>query len=109
MNCGKSTLALQMDYNHRVRRRGGVLFTRYDRAGEAVISSRLGLRTPAVEVAPGTDFRAEVVRRRTRGTRLDYLIFDEAQWYLFPGSQRLIELSDHMQVLEVGAAALPIE
>ncbi|MCU1547068.1 MAG: hypothetical protein JWO29_19, partial [Arthrobacter sp.] len=24
MDCGKSTLALQMDYNHRARGRGGV-------------------------------------------------------------------------------------
>jgi hypothetical protein len=27
MDCGKSTLALQMDYNHRARGRGGVRFS----------------------------------------------------------------------------------
>ena len=134
MDCGKSTLALQMDYNHRARGRGGLLFSCNDRAGESVISSRLGLLTEAVEVAPGTDFWDEVVRRRTRGERVDYLICDEAQFYtaeqieqlarlvdemdidvfafgitadfrtrLFPGSQRLIELADRVQVLQVEA------
>lgn len=134
MDCGKSTLALQMDYNHRARGRGGVRFSCNDRAGEATISSRLGLQTDAVEVTEATDFWDEVVRRRTTGLRVDYLICDEAQFYsplqveqlarvvdemdvdvfafgitadfrtaLFPGSQRLIELADRVQVLQVEA------
>ncbi|MFI5085496.1 MAG: thymidine kinase, partial [Actinomycetales bacterium] len=134
MDCGKSTLALQLDYTHRTHGRGGVRFTSNDRAGTAVISSRLGLRTDAVEVQPGTDFWDEVVRRRTHGERVDYLICDEAQFYsagqivqlakvvdemdvdvfafgfttdfrtkLFPGSARLIELADRVQVLQVEA------
>ncbi|MDQ0634478.1 thymidine kinase [Arthrobacter pascens] len=134
MDCGKSTLALQMDYNHRARGRGGVRFSRNDRAGGSRISSRLGLETDAVEVVDGMDFWDEVVNRRTRGQRVDYLICDEAQFYspeqveqlarvvdeidvdvfafgitadfrtrLFPGSQRLIELADRVQVLQVEA------
>jgi thymidine kinase len=134
MDCGKSTLALQMDYNHRARGRGGVRFSRNDRAGESRISSRLGLQTDAVEVLDATDFWEEVVHRRTKGQRVDYLICDEAQFYspvqveqlarlvdeidvdvfafgitadfrtrLFPGSQRLIELADRVQVLQVEA------
>ena len=134
MDCGTSTLALQMDYNHRARGRGGVRFSRNDRAGNSRISSRLGLETDAVEVTDGTDFWDEVVSRRTRGQRVDYLICDEAQFYspsqveqlarlvdeidvdvfafgisadfrtrLFPGSQRLIELADRVQVLQVEA------
>jgi thymidine kinase len=134
MDCGKSTLALQMDHNHRARGRGGVRFSRNDRAGESKISSRLGLETDAVEVADGTDFWEEVMLRRTQGQRVDYLICDEAQFYtpeqveqlakvvdeigvdvfafgitadfrtrLFPGSQRLIELADRVQVLQVEA------
>ena len=67
MDCGKSTLALQMDYNHRARGRGGVRFSRNDRAGGSRISSRLGLETDAVEVVDTTDFWDEVVLRRTRG------------------------------------------
>jgi thymidine kinase len=134
MDCGKSTLALQMDYNHRARGRGGVRFSRNDRAGESRISSRLGLETDAVEVLDSTDFWEEVMLRRTQGQRVDYLICDEAQFYtpeqveqlakvvdeidvdvfafgitadfrtrLFPGSQRLIELADRVQVLQVEA------
>ncbi|TLM86668.1 thymidine kinase [Pseudarthrobacter sp. NamE2] len=134
MDCGKSTLALQMDHNHRARGRGGVRFSRDDRAGESRISSRLGLQKDAVEVEDSTDFWEEVMRRRTQGQRVDYLICDEAQFYspeqveqlakvvdeidvdvfafgisadfrtrLFPGSQRLIELADRVQVLQVEA------
>ena len=50
MDCGKSTLALQTDHNHASRGRAGVVFTRLDRAGDSVLSSRLGLQVPAVEV-----------------------------------------------------------
>ncbi|MCF3140089.1 MULTISPECIES: thymidine kinase [unclassified Paenarthrobacter] len=134
MDCGKSTLALQMDHNHRARGRGGIRFSCNDRAGDSTISSRLGLRTDAVEVESATDFWDEVVVRRTSGLRVDYLICDEAQFYspsqveqlarvvdemdvdvfafgitsdfrtrLFPGSQRLIELADKVQVLQVEA------
>ncbi|MGV8965165.1 MAG: thymidine kinase [Cellulomonas sp.] len=134
MDSGKSTLALQMDHNHRARGRGGVIFTRNDRAGTHTLSSRLGLQTAAHEVTDETDFWSEVVTRRMRGERVDYLICDEAQFYsapqveqlarlvdemgvdvfafgitadfrtsLFPGSQRLIELADRVEVLQVQA------
>lgn len=132
MDSGKSTLALQMDHNHAVAGRGGVLYTRNDRAGQNVLSSRLGLRHPAVEVTDDTDFWDDVVQRRTRGDRVDYLVCDEAQFYtptqieqlaqlvdemgidvyafgitadfrtrLFPGSARLVELADRVEVLQV--------
>ena len=132
MDCGKSTLALQLDHNHSARGRGGVIFTRNDRAGTDVLSSRLGLRHPAVEVTDTTDFWDDVVVRRTHGERVDYLVCDEAQFYttrqveqlaqlvdemgvdvyafgitadfrtrLFPGSARLIELADRVEVLQV--------
>ena len=53
MDCGKSTLALQMDHNHRARDRAGLIYTRLDRAGDSVLSSRLGLETSAREVTDG--------------------------------------------------------
>ena len=43
MDCGKSTLALQMGHNHSARGRIGLSFTKFDRMGESVLSSRLGL------------------------------------------------------------------
>ena len=81
MDCGKSTLALQMDHNHRARGRGGVRFSRNDRAGGSRISSRLGWKPTPWRSLDGTDFWDEVMDRRTRGQRVDYLICDEAQFY----------------------------
>jgi thymidine kinase len=134
MDCGKSTLALQTDHNHRQRGRVGLIFTRLDRAGEATLSSRLGLQTPALEVHADLDFWDVVAGQRMHGHRVDYLICDEAQFFsaaqveqlarvvdelavdvfafgitadfrarLFPGSQRLVELADRVQVLQVEA------
>ncbi len=134
MDCGKSTLALQLDYTYASSGRMGRLFTSHDRAGEATISSRLGLVRPAVEVGPVFDFWGYVVDQLTSGNRIDYVICDETQFYttaqidqlarvaddlqidvfavgiltdfrsrLFPGSQRLVELCDRMEVLQVRA------
>ena len=134
MDCGKSTLALQMGHNHSARGRIGLIFTKFDRMGESVLSSRLGLATPAREVTDDLDFWEHIVGSLTRGLRVDYLICDEAQFYrpeqidqlarivdeldidvhafgitadfrtqLFPGSKRLIELADRVQVLQVEA------
>lgn len=134
MDCGKSTLALQMDHNHAARGRVGLIFTKMDRAGTNVLSSRLGLSTGAVEVTDELDFWDVLVDRATTGLRVDYLICDETQFYtaeqveqlarivdemdvdvfafgitadfrteLFPGSKRLIELADRVQVLQVEA------
>ncbi|MFD6552197.1 thymidine kinase, partial [Streptomyces sp. NPDC058398] len=55
MDCGKSTLALQIEHNRSARGLQGMIFTRDDRAGERKLSSRLGLVTDAVEVADDQD------------------------------------------------------
>ena len=134
MDSGKSTLALQTNHNHAARGRVGRIFTTHDRGGEATLSSRLGLHHVAIEVEEGFDFWRTVVDDLTRGSRIDYLICDEAQFYspaqidqlakivdelqidvfcfgiltdfrtqLFPGSARLVELADRMNVLQVEA------
>ncbi|MEI2712889.1 MAG: thymidine kinase [Nocardioides sp.] len=134
MDSGKSTLALQTNHNHAARGLVGRIFTTHDRAGEATISSRLGLTHDALEVTEDFDFWKYVVLELTQGGRLDYLICDEAQFYtceqidqlakivdelqldvfafgiltdfrsvLFPGSARLVELADRMNVLQVEA------
>ena len=61
MDCGKSTLALQMDHNHGARGRVGLIFTKMDRAGSNVLSSRLGLSTGALEVGDDLDFWEAIV------------------------------------------------
>src|SRR5689334_6638600 len=134
MDSGKSTLALQTNHNHAQRGRVGRIFTTHDRAGEAILSSRLGLVHDAIEVGGDFDFWRYVVDSLTAGARIDYLICDEAQFYsadqidqlakvvdelqidvfafgilsdfrtrLFPGSGRLVELADRMNVLQVEA------
>lgn len=134
MDCGKSTLALQLDHTHTTAGRKGLLFTSQDRSGTGRITSRLGLTRPAVEVSADLDFWDHVVGELVAGHRVDYLVCDEAQFYtehqidqlarivdelqldvfavgiltdfrtkLFPGSQRLVELCDRMDTLQVHA------
>lgn len=94
MDSGKSTLALQMDYNHAQAGRAGLIFTRNDRAGAEMLSSRLGLAVPAIEVRDASDFLAEVRARLTRGDRVDYLIVDEAQFLSEAQVDQLVDLVD---------------
>jgi thymidine kinase len=81
MDSGKSTLALQTAHNHQSRGRTGLIFTNKDRAGSGVISSRLGLSSPAIEVSPELDIHKLVVDKLSIGERVDYIICDEAQFY----------------------------
>lgn len=98
MDCGKSTLALQMDHNHRARGRRGLVFTKLDRAGAAVLSSRLGLSHEAVEVDDSLDFWEIVVEQATGGRVIDYLICDEAQFYTPVQVEQLARLVDEMNI-----------
>ena len=84
MDCGKSTLALQIDHNHRARGRSGLIFTKLDRAGESVLSSRLGLSTDAVEVVDDLDLWDTVVGCLTAGRRVDYVICEETRCRIHP-------------------------
>ena len=98
MDCGKSTLALQTDHNHAARGRAGVVFTALDRAGEDTLSSRLGLKVPAVEVTPDLDFWQYAVDRLESGGRCDYLICDEAQFYRSDQVDQLARVVDELSV-----------
>jgi thymidine kinase len=132
MDCGKSTLALQVAYTETQAKREGRLFTMLDRSGQATITSRIGLTRQALEVTAEFDFWTYVVTELTNGRRVDFLVCDEAQFYepahvdqlaritdelqidvfcfgiltdfrteLFPASQRLVELCDRMEMLQV--------
>jgi thymidine kinase len=134
MDCGKSTLALQIVHNRDQRGLQSLIFTRNDRAGRGKLSSRLGLVTDAVEVTDTMDLYGHAVGVLSRGGRVDYVVVDEAQFLapeqadqlarvvdeldmdvyafgittdfrtrLFPGSQRLIELADRIEALQVEA------
>ena len=132
MDCGKSTLALQVDHNQSRQGRTGLLLTQGDRSAAPVISSRIGMQRTAQEIDEGTDLRLLVRDRWAAGQRVDYLIVDEAQfltagqvdqlaslvddWHvdvyafglttdfrarLFPGTQRLLEVADDVQRVQV--------
>jgi thymidine kinase len=98
MDCGKSTLALQMDHNARQRGLAGLLFTCHDRAGTATLSSRLGLTVPAVEVKPDLNLQQLVVSEMTSGARIDYMICDEAQFYTAEQIEQLGRIVDELSV-----------
>jgi thymidine kinase len=132
MDCGKSTLALQIDHNQRRQGRCGLLLVRHDRSGTPTISSRMGIARGAVEVHETINLCTLVREHWARGVRVDYLIVDEAQFLsptqvdqlaeladdsqidvyafglatdfrsqMFPGSQRLFELADELNAIQV--------
>lgn len=98
MDSGKSTLALQTNHNHAARGRIGRIFTAHDRAGEATLSSRLGLVHEAIEVPADLDFWGYVVDSLTQGARIDYLICDEAQFYSATQVEQLAKVVDELQI-----------
>lgn len=133
MDSGKSTLALQNNFNYQQAGRRGQLFTMRSRSGPYV-TSRIGVEHPAREIDADFDFVDHVNGELSRGVRLDYLICDEAHFYataqieqlaeivdrlgidieafgiatdfqsrLFPASQRLFELADRRMELQVVA------
>ena len=133
MNCGKSTLALQMHHNARAAGKHVLLFSKLDRGG-AVISSRIGLSQPAITIDDDLHLEEHVVALLEAGEPVDEVIVDEAQFLgawqvdqlarladerdldircfgllsdfqtrLFPGSRRLLELADHREQLQLDA------
>jgi thymidine kinase len=131
MDCGKSTLALQIDHNNSRQGRRGLLLVRHDRSGRPQISSRIGITREAAEIRDD-DLRRLVRAEWAQGRRVDYLIVDEAQFLspaqveqlaeladdvqvdvycfglatdfrgeMFPGSQRLFELADELKAIQV--------
>jgi thymidine kinase len=98
MDSGKSTLALQTNHNHAARGRTGRIFTAHDRAGSAIVSSRLGLTHDAVEVGGSFDFWRYTVDALTHGARIDYFICDEAQFYSAEQVEALAKIVDELQI-----------
>jgi thymidine kinase len=98
MDCGKSTLALQLDYTQSTHGRKGRVFTSQDRAGAGLITSRLGLSVQAIEVDEGFDFWRYVIGELTTGKRVDYIVCDEAQFYTRDQIDQLARIVDELQL-----------
>lgn len=105
MNAGKSTLALQLDYNLRDCGRLGIRFTCRDRAGNAVISSRLGIEATATEVHPDLDLAAVIAAALGHGGEISYVIADEVQFYTLAQVEQLADIVDEYGI-EVHAFGL---
>lgn len=98
MDCGKSTLALQVDHNHSRQGRRGLLLTKLDRSRSGQITSRMGLSRPATEVDDSMDLGDLVRASWAAGKRVDYLIVDEAQFFSPAQIEQLAQLADDAQV-----------
>jgi thymidine kinase len=98
MDCGKSTMALQMNYNHARQGRQGLVLTRIDRSLGPRITTRIGLTHDAIEVTDDLDLLALVRGRWSDGIRVDYLICDEACFYSVEHVEQMAELVDRHDV-----------
>ena len=105
MDSGKSTLALQTAHNYESRGSHGLVFTNKDRAGAGIISSRLGLQSAAIEVDIDMDIFDFVDKAQRANGKLDYLIFDEAQFY---ESGQIDQLARIVDILGVDVFAFGI-
>ena len=109
MDSGKSTLALQTNHNHAARGRSGRIFTTHDRAGEALLSSRQGCRIDYLICDEAQFFTADQIDQLARVVdelQIDVFAFGiltDFRTTLFPGSARLVEIADRMNVLQVEA------
>lgn len=95
MDCGKSTLALQINYNHRRQGRRGLVLTKHDRSGGPRVTSRIGLDGDAYEVGDDCDL-GELIRRAQ--PRLDYVVCDEVQFYTVAQIEQLADLVDDCDI-----------
>ncbi|MAG04556.1 MAG: thymidine kinase [Acidimicrobiaceae bacterium] len=95
MGSGKSTLALQIHHNLSSRGLHGLLCSQLDRAGGKV-SSALGVSADAVEVGPRLNLYELAVAMQERHGRLDYMVCDEAQFYLTEQVDQLARIVDEL-------------
>lgn len=98
MDCGKSTLALQMNHSQSTHGRAGRLFTSQDRSGAPRITSRLGMWSEAVEVTDDFDFWDHVIKELVAGRRVDFLVCDEVQFYASEHIDQLARIVDELQI-----------
>ena len=98
MDCGKSTLALQMDHNHARRGRNGLVLTCNDRSQQPTITTRIDLKRAAIEVTEEMNIVDLVREHNSRGLCIDYLICDEACFYTVDQIDQLADLVDEHDV-----------
>ena len=95
MGSGKSTLALQIHHNLHKRGLQGILCSQLDRA-DGRVSSALGVSADAIEVGPRLDLFEMALAVASRRGRIDYLVCDEAQFYLPAQIDQLARIVDDL-------------
>lgn len=95
MGSGKSTLALQIHHNLQLRGLQGILCSQLDRK-DGRVSSALGVSADAVEVGPKLDLFELALAVASRRGRIDYLVCDEAQFYLPEQVEQLARIVDDL-------------
>jgi thymidine kinase len=98
MDSGKSTLALQTNYNNTMAFKNGMLFTKQDRAGIGTIYSRIGISAKATEVTDDVNFKKELTKVINQGVNVDYIICDEIQFYTIKQIEELAHIVDTYKI-----------
>lgn len=99
MNAGKSTVLIQASYNYQERGMRTLVFAPAldTRAGQATVSSRIGLQCAAIPLQAGDDILARVEMEHA-ASAVACVLVDEAQ-FLMPGQVRqLTDVADRLRV-----------
>ena len=94
MDSGKSTLALQTNYNNSMASKNGLLFTKNDRAGIGTIYSRIGISSRATEIDDEFDFKQCLINVTSQGVNVEFIVCDEAQFYTEKQIEELASIVD---------------
>ena len=100
MNAGKTTTLLQSAYNYRERGMRALIVTPKldNRAGEGIVSSRIGLKSKATVFEADTDLLELVKADLAANGKLDCVLVDEAQ---FLDRAQVWQLSDVVDDLNI--------
>ena len=100
MNAGKTTTLLQSAYNYRERGMRALIVTPKldDRAGEGIVSSRIGLRSKATVFTGDDDLFALAKADIAAHGKLDCVLVDEAQFLSKPQVWQLTEIVDKLRI-----------
>lgn len=98
MDSGKSTLALQTNYNNTLASKNGLLFTKKDRAGIGTIYSRIGISAKATEIDDEFNFKQYFINVQNQGISIDFIVCDEAQFYTPKQIEELSVIVDKFKI-----------
>ncbi|MDR3472455.1 MAG: thymidine kinase [Devosia sp.] len=99
MNAGKSTLLLQASYNYRERGMRTLLFTSalYAEGGVGIITSRLGISSPA-DTFTAEDDLYDRIHLAMEESKIDCVLVDEAQFLSPDQVWQLARVADRLRI-----------